>query len=125
MNDRIDQIRRSQASARPNPRENPAWAHCHADCNILLAEIDRLQRRLDEAEMANQRIYGVLQGNRGAYVLAVAARIGLQPEQISPEVRGVIETHYARGEHQHDAAALTREWIALNPGHCHQLNRNP
>lgn len=43
MSDRIEQIRRAHASARPNPAANPAWANAENDIGILLAEIDRLR----------------------------------------------------------------------------------
>lgn len=42
-NKRLEQIRLAHQSARPNAAENPAWANCHADCGVLLAEIERLQ----------------------------------------------------------------------------------
>ena len=38
----VERVRASVRSARPNPAENPAWANCHLDCKVLLAEIDRL-----------------------------------------------------------------------------------
>lgn len=44
----VDRIRRSHRAARPNPAENPAWANCHMDCGVLLAEIDRLREALEE-----------------------------------------------------------------------------
>lgn len=40
----VDRIRRTHRHAQPNPAENPAWANCHMDCGILLAEIDRLHK---------------------------------------------------------------------------------
>lgn len=43
MSERIEQIRRAHKSARPNAATNPAWANCHHDCGVLLAEIDRLK----------------------------------------------------------------------------------
>lgn len=45
---RIEQIRRSHASARPTP-ENPAWVHTHADLTVALSEIDRLRTALIKA----------------------------------------------------------------------------
>jgi hypothetical protein len=40
--ERIEQIRRAHASARPNPAANPAWFHAENDIGVLLNEIDRL-----------------------------------------------------------------------------------
>jgi len=39
----VDRIRNSHRHAKPNPAENPAWANCHMDCGILLAEIEHLK----------------------------------------------------------------------------------
>jgi hypothetical protein len=39
----VERIRNSVRHARPNPSENPAWANCHLDCQVLLAEIERLR----------------------------------------------------------------------------------
>lgn len=57
----IEQIRRSHASARPT-RENPAWLHCHQDCEVLLREIDRLYRQLDSA---NRTITALTEKTKG------------------------------------------------------------
>lgn len=43
--ERLDQIRKSHASARPKP-DNPAWFHTHNDLTLALAEIDRLAERV-------------------------------------------------------------------------------
>lgn len=48
MIDQVEQIRRAHKSAKPNSAANPAWANCHHDCGVLLAEIDRLVAALDE-----------------------------------------------------------------------------
>lgn len=40
MTDRLEQIRRSHASARPK-HDNPAWLHTHNDLTIVLAELDK------------------------------------------------------------------------------------
>lgn len=44
----VERISRTYRSARPNPAENPAWANCHMDCGILLAEIERLTREREQ-----------------------------------------------------------------------------
>lgn len=43
----VDRIRRSHLSARPNPSANPAWANCHMNCGVLLAQIERLTEALE------------------------------------------------------------------------------
>jgi len=40
--DRLLQIRRAHAFARPNASVNPAWANTHGDLSYALAVIDRL-----------------------------------------------------------------------------------
>jgi len=37
---RLLQIRRSHASARPNPTANPAWFHTHNDLTYVLSLLD-------------------------------------------------------------------------------------
>lgn len=48
MDERLQQIIRSHASARPT-RENPAWAHTHDDLTYTLCEIERLTSELNNA----------------------------------------------------------------------------
>jgi hypothetical protein len=48
MADQIDQIRRAHAQARPKAAVNPAFANCHIDREILLAEIKRLRMAIKE-----------------------------------------------------------------------------
>jgi len=43
----IERIRLTHRAARPDPTQNPAWANCHLDCGVLLAEIARLQVALE------------------------------------------------------------------------------
>lgn len=50
--ERLDQIRRSHASARPKPWDNPSWANAHNDLTFVLAELDRQLLRLEHSETA-------------------------------------------------------------------------
>jgi hypothetical protein len=43
----IEQIRRSHASAKPNPVENPAWFYTHMDLGTVLESHDRLLHALN------------------------------------------------------------------------------
>ena len=45
IEDRVLQIRRSHASARPK-RENTAWWHTHNDLTIVLQYVDKLEAEL-------------------------------------------------------------------------------
>ena len=47
--DRIEQIRRAHAHAKPNP-VNPAWQNSHADLGFALQHIDTLRAQLEAAE---------------------------------------------------------------------------
>lgn len=49
----LGQIRRAHASARPK-NDNPAWLNCHHDCAVLLAIIDKLEKRAEKAEVREE-----------------------------------------------------------------------
>jgi len=70
--DRLTQIRRSHASARPSA-ENPAWCHTHADLTFALAEIDRLCAVLARTE---QRLFALASGIEGELQRSSVKRAG-------------------------------------------------
>ncbi len=47
LNERIEQIRKSHASARPTSH-NPSWLNTHNDLSVALAYIDELERKLKD-----------------------------------------------------------------------------
>lgn len=53
---RLDQIRRSHASAKPKP-ENPAWFHTHNDLTFVLEQLDALRFHLEWFQKAALDVY--------------------------------------------------------------------
>ncbi len=47
INERIEQIRKSHARARPTS-QNPAWLNTHNDLSVALAYIDQLENKLKD-----------------------------------------------------------------------------
>lgn len=48
----IEQIRRAHAGAKPNPTENPAWAHAERDMRIVLEHVDKLEQENERLRRA-------------------------------------------------------------------------
>jgi hypothetical protein len=77
-NERLTQIRRSHAAARPK-HDNPAWLHTHNDLTFVLDEIERLRGIIKQAIAGHEvweSIYGSSPTSRAHYAVLVAGLNG-------------------------------------------------